>query len=1114
MRKPKQTTKQRSFRKPRLEKMEDRLVMAADVDPAIQIDDLIEAEVEAAVGQQAMSLAAANAFTGQNAVVQNYGFTGAGQTVAIIDSGVAWNHPALGGGFGVGHTIVGGWDFAENDANPYDDGPMGSHGTHVAGIIGAESESNSGVATGADIVSLRVFDDEGSGYFSWVEQALQWVHDNRNSFANPITTVNLSLGAEWNANTVPSWATLENEFAQLESDGIFISVAAGNSFESYNAAGLSYPAASSHVVPVGAVDASGNLAYFSQRNERIIAAPGVSITSTVPDYVGNVNGRMDDWASYSGTSMAAPYLAGASTLIREALQFAGQKNITQNAIYTVMYNSADWIYDSVTAHSYARLDLQAAIGSIMGTDDYGSTAAAASNLGSLNGTHSVAGKIGSLQDVDYFRFNAAASGTVTITGNFTDMQPNWVLNGGGGTVGKGGNSFTFNVQQGQSYAFGIAANDTLGKYSLGIKLQTSEISATQLGAITQKTLGNVRLPSADTWYSLTSTRAGILTVEALFSHAAGNVDLQLYDANMKLLASSTSRTNNERIDFDAMAGQAFFLKASGSNSNVTLRLTNLVGTAGTKVDVRGTSGADNIALRAGSTFKLDINGVAYSFASSDFKRFSIDAGKGTDTVTVYGGTGNESGSLRVGSLDFYGSGSQVYTAAVRNAENIRVYSGGGLDTIGMNDSAGSDTFSGYSSYARLFGAGFSNVAYGFRQVAAYASNGSLDRANLVGGASSDTLFAAPTGSTLYGSNYSNSVSGFGKVYVYGGGGNDRATVYGSAGSDKLIGRPGGCEFSAGSVYFNVSAFPNIVVNGNGGKDTATLYGSAGDDIFQASFGNAVLAGAGYQTQLSAFRVLTVYASGGNDTSRLYDSSREETLTATPESTRFVNSVYDYTVKGFDSVVVYSRAHNDRAVLYGSQGDDSYKGTSTGGRLTGPGYSIDVESFKSIVVNGQGGNDFAQLIGTSGKETYTSTPQGSQFVGVGFLHNVSAFERTNIYSQGGADKAVFRDDKNYREVFTAASTQASIAGKGYRNYAYGFSNVEATSTGGGDRARFYDLAGYDKLAVAGKVATLSGDDYYVSARGFESVFAYGAAIAEKDSSSKKATDFYFSLVGNW
>src|SRR5438034_1247843 len=83
---------------------------------------------------------------------------------------------------------------------------------------------------------------EGHGYFTWVDQALQWVHQHRNDYEFPITTVNMSLGTEWNANTLPQWATLENDLKQLADDEIFISVAAGNSFQTYNAAGLSYPA--------------------------------------------------------------------------------------------------------------------------------------------------------------------------------------------------------------------------------------------------------------------------------------------------------------------------------------------------------------------------------------------------------------------------------------------------------------------------------------------------------------------------------------------------------------------------------------------------------------------------------------------------------------------------------------------------------------------------------------------------------------------------------------------------------------------------------------------------------------------------------------------------------
>ena len=86
-----------------------------------------------------------DAFSGSNTIGKQYGLDGAGQTIAVIDSGIAFDHIAFGSGFGTGHRVVGGYDFAENDADPYDDGPVGLHGTHVAGIIAADSDQFSGL---------------------------------------------------------------------------------------------------------------------------------------------------------------------------------------------------------------------------------------------------------------------------------------------------------------------------------------------------------------------------------------------------------------------------------------------------------------------------------------------------------------------------------------------------------------------------------------------------------------------------------------------------------------------------------------------------------------------------------------------------------------------------------------------------------------------------------------------------------------------------------------------------------------------------------------------------------------------------------------------------------
>jgi len=314
------------FRGWRFETFEDRLALSAQPVADFWYHAAAESIVEASSALiqplttvQPLTTAEGHGWTDLAAARNQYGLYGQGQTVAIIDSGIAYDQKALGGGLGTSYKVVGGWDFAENDANPYDDGPAGFHGTHVSGIVGSQDSKYSGVAPQVDLVGLRVFDDQGNGYFTWVDQALQWVHQHRNDYEFPITTINLSLGTEWNANTLPQWATLESDLKQLADDGIFIAVAAGNSFKQYNTQGLSYPAVSPSVTPVASVDASGNLSSFSQRNQNVLAAPGEKIMSTVPDAFYGGDPSKNDWGAASGTSMASPYVAGASVLVREAM---------------------------------------------------------------------------------------------------------------------------------------------------------------------------------------------------------------------------------------------------------------------------------------------------------------------------------------------------------------------------------------------------------------------------------------------------------------------------------------------------------------------------------------------------------------------------------------------------------------------------------------------------------------------------------------------------------------------------------------------------------------------------------------------------------------------------
>jgi subtilisin family serine protease len=784
------------FRGWRYETFEDRLALSAQPvadfwydtssqsDAAAQsIAELSSALVHPLTTVQPLGTTEGHGWTDLAAARNQYGLYGQGQTVAIIDSGIAYDQKALGGGLGTSYKVVGGWDFAENDANPYDDGPAGFHGTHVSGIVGSQDSKYSGVAPQVDLVGLRVFDDQGNGFFTWVDQALQWVHQHRNDYEFPITTINLSLGTEWNANTLPQWATLESDLKQLADDGIFIAVAAGNSFKQYNTPGLSYPAVSPNVTPVASVDASGNLSGFSQRNQNVLAAPGEKIMSTVPDAFYGGDPSKNDWGAASGTSMASPYVAGASVLVREAMQDLGYSNITQTTIDKLFHQTADKVFDSITNASYDRINVARALSTLVGADDYGSTTSAATSVGQLSNKLQVSGTIGSTSDQDYIRFTATASGQATfMLSGGQQLGATWEPATG---LQVAGNKLSMNVVAGQSYVVGVGGGGvTIGKYSVDMQLTPAStaptISPINWGTIDQRQISNVAVTGGDAWFQVTASHTGRFTAEAFFNQNGGNVDLELYDNQQHLVGSSSGAGGSERIDIDAKAGDTFFLRVKGNNSDVDFRLTNLVSIAGNTATVSGTAGSDQIQYQVGG--QLTINGVNYSLAG--VTQVNINGSGGSDTLTLTGGNYAETIVLRPGSAVLSSATTRVVASSFETIQFI----GSNTDRAIFYDSAASDLFDAQARWARMTGPGFANIATGIQYVQAISSAGGNDRASLTGSDGNDVLGVWGGSRTLTSAGTQVSTSNFQFVQFNGGGGFDYVDYYANDLSPSVYGR--------------------------------------------------------------------------------------------------------------------------------------------------------------------------------------------------------------------------------------------------------------------------------------------------------------------------------------
>ena len=238
--------------------------------------------------------------------------TGSGIVVAVIDTGVDYTHPDLGGGFGPGYRVVGGYDFYNDDADPMDDN---GHGTHVAGTIAANG-SIEGVAPDASILAYKVLGADGSGSMSSVVSAIDASVDPNGDgdLADHADIISMSLGASGDQNDPLCLAVR----AAVEA-GVVVVVAAGNSGPTFGT--VDSPGMAPEAITVGAADASGHLASFSSRGtvpdvlmKPELSAPGVSILSTVP-FSGTQHSSSSGYKNLSGTSMATPHVSGAAALL-------------------------------------------------------------------------------------------------------------------------------------------------------------------------------------------------------------------------------------------------------------------------------------------------------------------------------------------------------------------------------------------------------------------------------------------------------------------------------------------------------------------------------------------------------------------------------------------------------------------------------------------------------------------------------------------------------------------------------------------------------------------------------------------------------------------------------
>lgn len=304
--------------------------------------------------------------------VNGINLTGTGEVICVLDTGVNYHHPIFGNCTlsmvqnGSCPRIVAGYDFGNGDSDPIDV-DSASHGTNVAGIVISNDTTYRGIAPNAKIAAIKVFADDGTGSSDNIISGLDWCINNATKFNISVITMSLSFTGFYSNSSCNSYITaVTDEITTAIKNNISVIASSGND----NNWGIKAPACIENVTSVGAVydsdmgpiawsvctdstTGTDNITCFTDRGPNLdLLAPGARVTSA--DKIGG-------FATISGTSQAAPMVAGASAILHEYLK---QQNGTASpfVIVNALNKSGDFINDTaMTNISFARINILNAI---------------------------------------------------------------------------------------------------------------------------------------------------------------------------------------------------------------------------------------------------------------------------------------------------------------------------------------------------------------------------------------------------------------------------------------------------------------------------------------------------------------------------------------------------------------------------------------------------------------------------------------------------------------------------------------------------------------------------------------------------------------------------------
>ncbi|MCK4429181.1 MAG: S8 family serine peptidase, partial [Candidatus Aenigmarchaeota archaeon] len=466
--------------------------------------------------------------------------TGGGETVCVIDTGINYNHSDFGGANGFpSNKVIGGYDYSNNDAYPWDDH---GHGSHCAGIIASQDSTYKGAAPDAKIVAIKVLDSQGGGWDSDVIAGIEWCTNNASEYN--ISVISMSLGVNISVyHTMPcDQDAMADSINNAVAANITVVISSGNDGMGQGTyQGISTPACVSNAISVGATNDADAIAGFTNRALILdILAPGVNIMSTK---------HTGTHVNMDGTSMAAPHVAGVAALLQQVSKLKYNRTLTPNEVRNKLkYNGASIKDTSGTNLTFTRVDALDAVDAKgivpMGSGEpFYTTTQNPSNSFDLadNKTHNMTWEVNATGDLDTYKFFVIFEDSA-MDNNVTDNIYITINDTISPTI-----NFTNPTTQTGNYSQNwISANATAGDANLAkvtIYLYNS----------TYNLINSTNSSSSPRFINFTNLQDGTYYLNATANDTAGN----------------TNHTGTKTVILD-MTGPVVNLESPGNNTNENL----------------------------------------------------------------------------------------------------------------------------------------------------------------------------------------------------------------------------------------------------------------------------------------------------------------------------------------------------------------------------------------------------------------------------------------------------------------------------------------------------------------------------------------------------------------